>query len=509
MSSSNVLKVREGLGLEDFEVIPGLVNLLPRNFSQKNLVIILGPFTEGEAIFVGALEPHNKILMNKISSILQTNIIPVQLNSYEIVKSLTQVFSIGSNKVSQDSQLRLKYRKQLTYKDKISISSLVEQIFEHAVSLRASDIHIESYDDDMDLRYRIDGILHGISCPITPENSKELISRIKVISGLEILNTRSAQDGMVRATFKDENRIDSEISFRLSIVPGIFGEDVVVRIQRSKSSINSLDQLGLGKYRTAQLQEILNNPEGLILTTGPTGSGKTTTLYSALNLLSKDSKKILTAEDPVEQVLENVNQKQINSHMGFSDYTKAFLRQDPDVILIGEIRDQETAKMSLRASQNGVLVLSSLHTPDAIKSLTRMYSLGVDWDLLMSGLLACLNQRLLRRICLHCKEEYQADEKTIKSLRLSKVKNSFFRGKGCVKCSNTGYLGRVAIYEMIVMNENIVRMLKGPEDIYSVKDYLLKNGHQTLFHDAIKKALRGEVTLEDIKRCVPYKTINF
>lgn len=266
--------------------------------------------------------------------------------------------------------------------------------------------------------------------------------------------------------------------------------------------------MGLGKYKTAKLKELLDNPEGLILVTGPTGSGKTTTLYTCLAELRKNECKILTAEDPIEKTLSKINQKQVHSKMNFSDYARAFLRQDPNAILIGEIRDNETADMALRASQNGCLVLSSLHTADAIRSLSRMYALGADWDLLINSLSAVLNQRLLRKICSNCKEEYTPDKEVLSKLGIKKIDKKIYRGKGCKECYETGYAGRIAIYEMLIMNDDIIYALRSPDNIIKVKDALHKAGYKTLFDDAIKKVMSGQTTLDEVLRSVPYRVIH-
>lgn len=491
-----------GKGLEDFRIDQEVFSKLSMNLCRSNSVVGLGYNQDRTSVFIGAIDVSDKVLFSDIAEVFKCSVTPVQLNNYEVTKALSQS---NNQKVKEELSLKLKELRELDFNKK-SIAEYLDMILSHAVTCNASDIHFEVYEDDTDLRYRIDGVLVDISTPISVDMAKEFVSRVKVLAGLDIANSMISQDGRVKGSYVSDGYLE-EINFRVSVIPGLFGEDVVFRVLRSNTDYRKVEDLGLGRTRTKKLKELLSNPEGLILVTGPTGSGKTTTLYSSLEELAGGGKKILTVEDPVERVLANVNQKQVSMHMEFKDYARSFLRQDPNVILIGEIRDSETANMALRAAQNGALVMSSLHTADALRSVSRMYSLGADWDLLVNSLLASINQRLLRKLCEHCKVEYKPTGDEVKQLRLS-VSDTYYTGKGCDKCLNTGYKGRIAVYEMLVMNDSIISALKNPEDLLKVKKKLIEAGFKTLYDDALKKAKRGETSVQEILRCIPYRIIN-
>jgi type IV pilus assembly protein PilB len=389
--------------------------------------------------------------------------------------------------------------------------SLVPHIINQALKRGASDIHIESGDRRLSIRYRIDGVLKepflGTLQDDINKTQKEIISRIKIIAKLDISERRRPQDGSFRARIMKAGK-SVKIDFRVSIVPGYYGENIVIRILDSRNAPKSLDQLGFSKKITAQFHQLLKRNEGLILITGPTGCGKSTTLYGALMSLYRPGIKILTAENPIEYVYDNISQCQVDEKIGntFANYIRAFLRQDPEVIMVGEIRDSETAQMALRAAQTGHMVLSTLHTNDTYSSILRLFGLKVDSNLIASSLIGVLSQRLVRQICPHCKEEYNPPDELLKEFFGSNVpKIKWYRGRKCSSCNYMGYLGRIGVSQLWSPSDN---------DILLINKRLLEelresSDRSTIFmvEDAMTLLNEGKTNLEELIRTLPYSCI--
>ncbi|HYN22172.1 MAG TPA: GspE/PulE family protein, partial [Thermoanaerobaculia bacterium] len=360
-----------------------------------------------------------------------------------------------------------------------------------------------------DVRFRVDGILRQVATPLSRETIQAVLNRFKVLSGLDLAERRRAQDGRIMATFhtgRDERR---EVDFRLSIVPGPFGEDAVLRILDSAAPL-PLEKLGLDEGELATFENLIRNPEGLILVTGPTGSGKTTTLYAALHRINSPENKILTVEDPIEYHFPKTNQKQVSSNMGFAEYARAFMRQNPDIILIGEIRDEDTANAAVRAAQTGHLVLSTLHTTDSVRTISRLLTLGMDPGLIAGSLLGALSQRLVRKLCPQCRVEAEPGSPEARRLRLSEGDGRFFRAQpvpDCPTCGGTGYKGRVGIYELFVPDFELADLIAEKAPIHQIRAAALAKGMKTLFDDAVRKAKLGMTSLEEILRTVPYRIL--
>ena len=378
------------------------------------------------------------------------------------------------------------------------IIKLVNHILSQSIKARASDIHIEPYQDSFKVRYRVDGILYDLLSPpkwIQPA----LTSRIKVMAKLNIAEKRLPQDG------RFEVKIGQQlIDVRTSTLPTSFGERVVMRLLNKTSSIFQLSEIGLSPTQLAQVQDLVKAPHGIILVTGPTGSGKTTTLYSILSSINKPNINIITIEDPVEYQLKGISQIQVNPKIDltFAVGLRSIVRQDPDVILVGEIRDRETAEIAIQSSLTGHLVFSTLHTNDSASAITRLVDIGVEPFLISSSVSAVIAQRLVRVLCDHCKEPYKPDMALqtlgVRPDRLRKY--TFYRAAGCDQCFHTGYRGRIGIYEIMLMGYKLKTMIQRTYDSFQIKQEALKLGLVTLRRDGIEKVLRGITTIEEVVR---------
>lgn len=383
------------------------------------------------------------------------------------------------------------------------IIALIDHILYQAVIIKASDIHLQPHEGGVIVRYRIDGILHNQEA-ISGQQSPLVISRLKILSMLDIAEHRVPQDGKFKAmVFKPHNGSlkPSVIDFRIATFPSIFGEKVVVRILDRSENVIDLEKLGFGPTMLAALYDLLSKPHGLFLVTGPTGAGKTTTLYAMLNKLNSTQDHIITMEDPVEYDLEGITQSQINLKAGFSFETglRALLRQDPDIIMLGEIRDKITARIAIESALTGHLVLSTLHTNDAPGAITRLIEMGVESYLINASLSGVLAQRLLRRLCQECKKEVtlspgQQKILTSKGYALTKT----YQPQGCSSCFNIGYSGRVGIFEFLTVDDAFRDVIIQGQTSEKIREIALQQGLTTLMQDGIKKVEQGEISLEEL-----------
>jgi len=378
------------------------------------------------------------------------------------------------------------------------IIKLVNHILSQASKARASDIHIEPYQDSFKVRYRVDGILFDLLTPpkwIQPN----LISRIKVMAKLNIAEKRLPQDGRFEVKIGNQS-----IDIRVSTLPTSFGERIVMRLLNKSGNVFDLRELGLSEGQLVQIQKLASAPNGIVLVTGPTGSGKTTTLYSILSSIISPEINIITIEDPVEYQLKGISQIQVNPKIDltFARGLRSIVRQDPDVILVGEIRDQETAEIAVQSALTGHLVFSTLHTNDSASAITRLVDIGIEPFLISSSVLAVIAQRLVRRLCDHCKEPYTPDA-GIKTLGLASEQfagATLFRAKGCDKCLNTGYRGRIGIYEIMIMGYKLKSLIQQTYDSFQIKEVALNLGMVTLRGDGLDKVLKGITTVEEVVR---------
>jgi general secretion pathway protein E len=379
------------------------------------------------------------------------------------------------------------------------IIRLVNTIIRQAVSERASDIHFELFEKDLVVRFRIDGILYRMFTP--PKKYQDaVISRIKIMANLNIAENRLPQDGRIQIKIGGK-----EIDIRVSVLPTHYGERIVLRLLNKSDIDFSLDSLGFSAEMLKKYDELINITHGIILVTGPTGSGKSTTLYSMLTRLNSEEVNILTVEDPIEYQIFGIGQMQIKPKIGltFASGLRSILRQDPDIVMVGEIRDAETAEIAVQSALTGHRVFSTLHTNDAASGVTRLMDMGIEPYLITSSVNAFLAQRLVRKICPHCIESYKPEAIELQRANIKKtdlIKGVLYRGKGCDKCLNTGYSGRLGIFELLPLSDDIKRMIMAKEDAGRIKAQGVSEGMVLLLQDGIAKVIRGVTTLEEVLR---------
>ena len=492
----------------DLEVV---TKTLPKNFAIKNLVVPIA--REGGELKIAMVDPLNEELIRDIMRVSSLKISPVVSTKSDIIKLIREFYGFKRSIVLAEQELvsplvdlgnleqysKLKSVSEIESTDK-HIKNAVEYLFHYALEQRASDIHIEPKRDMGIVRLRIDGILHNIyTMPRVVHNA--VISRIKALSRLNIAEKRRPQDGRIK--LQGEER---DVETRVSTIPVAFGEKAVLRILNSSILFQDLEELGFSSHDLIQFRTFLDQPHGIILVTGPTGSGKTTTLYSALRALSTPENNITTVEDPIEMVCEDFNQVAVQPAVDitFSSILKNILRQDPDIIMIGEIRDAETAHQAIQAALTGHLVLSTLHTNDAASSVTRLIDLGVEPFLISSTLLGIVAQRLVRTVCPHCAETYSLAGADLWSLGIDvsfKHDIELKRGKGCRFCRQTGYYGRQGVFEVLQVDDEIKKMIEEKVQAEAIKKEACQKGMKPLRENAVAKLLKGVTTYHEVLRC--------
>ncbi len=388
----------------------------------------------------------------------------------------------------------------------------LRQLMAIAIERRCSDIHLETLSGRMLIRFRVDGVLQALDLGPLQEtcdqNPREIISRIKILAKLDISERRRPQDGSFRVRV-DRSGEEKNVDFRVSIVPSYYGESTVLRILDRKSAPKSIEQLGLRPAIALKLRQLLQRPSGVLLVTGPTGSGKSSTLYAALMTLHRPGIRILTAEDPIEYIYEEFSQSEINDRIGntFARYLRAFLRHDPEVIMVGEIRDEETAEMAFRAAQTGHLLLSTLHTNDAVSAVTRLTDLKVDPNLIAASMIGVLSQRLMRRLCPDCSSEYEPPPELIREFFLERPAGmTFYHGSGCTQCGFTGYRGRVGIAELWVPDEEDVILITKGAPLEEIRASSTRTT-MSMAEDALERVRAGRASLEELIRVLPYGSV--
>ena len=490
------------------EVPLDLENFSPR-FMRQTLCL---PVTRHESeLTVAMVDPLDHATVESIQLFTGFRVKPVLAPEAEILDSIEKLYGAGTNEMGRlienmegelggltEEQESIEHLKDMA--SEVPVIRFVNLLISRAVEQRASDIHIEPFEKDVKVRYRIDGILYNVETP--PKALKAaIISRVKLMARLNIAERRLPQDGRIKLRV-----LGKEIDLRVSTLPTMYGESVVMRIlDKSDSSKINLKALGFPERELQLVEEITSRPHGIFLVTGPTGSGKTTTLYSALLRINLPDKKIITIEDPVEYQMDGVNQIQVNPQIGltFASGLRSIVRQDPDVIMIGEIRDLETAEIAIRSSLTGHLVFSTLHTNDAPSSITRLLDMGVEDYLLASSLLGVLAQRLVRVICRECKKPYPIDAKVLHSHGFngsSSGEVTLYRGEGCEACGYTGYEGRVGIFELMLIDDALRRLIVTKEDANVIAAKARELGMITLREDGWHKTLQGITTLDEVLR---------
>ena len=466
---------------------------------DKIMVAISDPTDIVAIDYLRTLIPNSKLYVSSYEAIFRNieKYYSMETTVKEAVKEMTGGSSIEVEKEEmKDIELSIDEAKSLA--EAAPIIRLMNQIMTEAITSNASDIHIEPQKRYLRIRYRIDGVLRDTMN--LPKNIQPgVISRVKIMANLDIAERRRPQDGRINLKFRGR-----EIDLRVSVLPGIFGEKVVLRILDKERSLIPLEQLGFSEESLEIFRTLINQPYGMILITGPTGSGKSTTLYAILRILNSPDVNILTVEDPVEYQLDGITQVQVNPkiNLTFANALRSFLRQDPDIILVGEIRDKETAQIAMEAALTGHLVFSTLHTNDSFSAPTRLIDMGIEPYLIASSLIGVTAQRLVRKICADCKEEYKPSEFLLKQVGIENYDGVFYRGKGCIACNNSGYKGRIAVQEILKIDDSIREMVLNRNPSTNIKEHAIKNGSISLLQDAIDKAKKGITTIDEVIRVI-------
>lgn len=509
------------IDLDKCTIEPNLRKLINKSYAKNNRVIPIANL--GNTITLAMEDPMNTAVVKELRSSTGLTINIVTSTSSKIRHAFAKLYGeelSGEQEVDHGHELisdegvdeTSKSRYLEEYQQTQRADDAVRKIINIAVKNRTSDIHIESLDNRALVRFRVDGVLQEMNLGVLQEsinkNRKEIISRIKILGKMDISEKRRPQDGSFRVRVERNGEIVA-VDFRVSIVPSYYGENVVLRILDKRNAPTSIQDLGFSHAITDQLQQLLKRTTGILLITGPTGSGKSSTLYAALMTLFRPEIRILTAENPIEYVYENLSQCEVNEKIGntFANYLRAFLRHDPEVIMVGEIRDQETAEMAFRAAQTGHMLLSTLHTNDAISAVTRLLDLNIEANMITSSLLGVHAQRLVRKVCDQCKEDYMPSEELLKEFfSIPTVDFRWSRGKGCPQCNFTGYKGRMAVAELWTPSEDDIVLINKGVPFDEIKASAQKSTI-LMAEDAMEKIQAGKTTLEELMRTLPYSGI--
>lgn len=509
-SLSKKLRVPYVKNLEEEGLDPSLVSRVPIVFSKKHKVVPMK--MEDGILTVATPDPLNYEPLDDLRLIIKCQEVRVVLSSErEVVRAINRFYEQSADtpeemiqSMDAESSDRILHELEetadlLDISDEAPVIKLVNLILFQAVKERASDIHIEPFQKELKVRYRIDGILYQRLDPPKRYQSA-IVSRLKVMAKMDIAEKRLPQDGRIPITIADK-----DIDIRVSIIPTTFGERVVLRLLDKQSLLLGMGEIGLSPDKHQTLQDLISRSNGILLVTGPTGSGKTTTLYAALSQINSPDKNIITIEDPVEYQLWGIGQIQVNPKIGltFAHGLRSVLRHDPDVILVGEIRDAETAEIAIQAALTGHLVFSTLHTNDAASAATRLVDMEIEPFLVASVVRAIVAQRLIRVICSECKEGYVPEPEMLKEVGITPEQlkgGKVYRGKGCPACSGTGYRGRTGIYEILLVSETIRQLIMKKADSVSIGRQAVEEGMKTLREDGARKIVEGITALEEVVR---------
>ncbi len=498
--------------LPDLEIDPDLLSLIPADIAIKNKIIPI--LKLGKALFVGMVDRSNLSLIDTLKFITGYEIQPVVVSEADLttvldryygvedrVESLSSIMEEVSEseevEVLEDTTQEVALAELERAVQEKPIVRLVDSIILNAIKMGSSDIHIEPFEKQVRIRYRIDGILREMT-PLPVKLKAAVVSRIKIMARLDISERRLPQDGRIK--IQTQGRA---IDLRVSVLPCIWGEKVVMRILDPKALMLDITKLGFPERALKEFHKAITMPYGMVLVTGPTGSGKTTTLYSALQVLNTPYVNIMTAEDPVEFNIDGINQVQVHPEIGltFASALRAFLRQDPNIILVGEIRDLETADIAIKAALTGHLVFSTLHTNDAPSTITRLVDMGIAPFLVASSVRMVMAQRLLRKICPYCKVPYEPEPEILEIVGIppEEAKNiTFYKGAGCSECGGTGMKGRTAVFEVMPISRTLEKMIIEGASALELQEQAIKEGMLTLRQEAINKLKAGIVPIEQV-----------
>jgi len=494
--------------LKDRQIQPSVIQRVPAKFSSHYKIVPVE--LNDSTLTIAMADPLDVRALDDIKLLLGVNVEAVLASELEIEEAIRKYYGVGAETLESMVSKETVSREIIREREKIedvenlaedaSIIKFVNQILSEAVKDRATDIHLEPFEDELRTRFRIDGMLYSINIPATIRYfHPAIVSRVKIMANLNIAERRLPQDGRIKIKV-DENELD----LRVSIMPTAFGEAVHIRIL-SPSFFLELKKLGLLPEDLAIIEQVIHKPHGIIFVTGPTGSGKSTTLYACLAHINANAVKIITIEDPIEYQLRGANQIQVNPKIGldFAAGLRHILRHDPDIMMVGEVRDYETAETAIRSALTGHLVFSTLHTNDAAGAITRLLDMKIEPFLVSSSLECLIAQRLVRLICPKCKEPVKSKEDILRQLKDEKIdldKAAFYEGKGCEECRFTGYRGRTAIYEILNINEPIRRMVLEQASSQQIKQKAVSLGMRTLRQDGLQKVFSGLTTYSEVLR---------
>ena len=499
----------EYIDLDTIDVLQIPSCLIDKNLQQKYQILPL--WQDKEKLGLVLVDPTQQLVFDTIRFTTGLMLEYKIADEKKLVALLKKVISLKKQTISsvigvnRDKEAQLKDINNLdssfnnSSSDDLTIINYVYKFLIDAITRNASDIHIEPYQEQLEIRFRIDGLLYSIV--VLPKHLiPRVITRLKIMSQLDIAERRIPQDGR----FQVKDRYGRNVDCRLSTCPTIHGEKLVIRILDSNKMLLEIDKLGMNRKQIGEFITALKSPHGMILVTGPTGSGKTITLYTALSFLKKPTVNISTVENPIEIILPGINQVNINPAIGlnFACVLRAFLRQDPDIIMVGEMRDQETAEIGIKAAQTGHLVLSTLHTNSAIESLIRLENMNIPTYNIVASVNLIIAQRLVRRLCTQCKIEEQLPEKFLFKLNLIPDPNiKIFTARGCSQCTD-GYKGRTGIFEILTLTEEMKKIILEKNNVLEIKEFAQKQGMQTLYLSALEKLKQGEISLLEMKRII-------
>jgi general secretion pathway protein E len=495
------------IDLEDVD--PELCSAIPIHFARKHGILPIK--RDGDGVLVATSNPLDIYPLDDVRILLNQEVKPVVVPPGAVIDAINRVYDRDTNAAQQiiedleEDSLDIitstleEPADLLDASDEAPVIRLVNSILFQAVKQRASDVHIEPFERELVVRYRIDGMLYNVLTP--PKRIQPSItSRVKIMAGLNIAEKRLPQDGRIRVTIAGKN-----IDIRVSVIPTAHGERIVMRLLDKTSILLKLEDIGFSADKLKVFNRLIHRPHGIILLTGPTGSGKTTTLYGALTRINSPDKNIITVEDPIEYQIRGIGQTQVNPkiNLTFANGLRSILRQDPDVIMVGEVRDLETGEIAIQASLTGHLVFSTLHTNDSAGAITRLIDMGIEPFLASSSVIAIMAQRLVRIVCPDCRQKYSPGEEELREVGMDSSLvggKSLYRAVGCQHCLGTGYRGRTGIFELLVLDDDIRTLILKNYDSNTIKRTATDKGMLTLRQDGARKVLKGITTIEEVAR---------
>lgn len=486
------------ISLNQFSISPELLQLIPAELAKRANIMPIRK--DKNKLFIAMADPMDYFAIEEVRMTTGCQIETSIAAKDDLYRTITKYYDLQESMEAalQDLGTTVTEMQEEVENEDSPIVRLVNQIIANGVAQRASDIHFDPQETELRVRYRVDGVLRTErSLPKHMQNV--VLARIKIMGNLNITENRIPQDGRIKTNVNFR-----PVDIRLSTLPTVYGEKVVMRILDLTNATNAIDKLGFSESNEVHFRKMIAHPNGIMLITGPTGSGKSSTLYAALNHLNEDGVNIITVEDPVEYQLDGVNQIQVKEEVGLSFATglRSILRQDPDIVMVGEIRDFETAQIAIRASLTGHLVLSTLHTNSAVESISRLHDMGIEPFLLSSSLIGVIAQRLVRKVCRDCTEIYPFTTRELEILALNGIEGITHgqKGRGCPACNHTGYRGRMAIHEILPVNRTVKEMILSRKGDSVIREYMKEKGYHTLLIDGLLKVVAGKTTTSEILR---------